>query len=540
MFTLPAGRLMRRSALSAVVIALAGCMTGPDYARPDVDVPQTWSSAREGGEIDGPALVTAWWKSMGDPVLDTLVERAVAENFDLEIAESRVREARAARGIAASALLPNVGVNASASYNQSIEQDFGGGDTVSGGLSNGPNGPSSNVTVRSGDLTISRNDSAAGSTSSISLTPGASDTPDRTDNLFQVGFDASWELDVFGGNRRAIEAAEADIEVANEFRRDVLVSLLSEVALNYIDLRTAQTRLAITQKNIEAQSQSVRITEDRFNAGLSSELDAFQARALLASTQSQVPLLRTQIAAAIHRLGVLVGDDPGALKEELSASSPLPGGIEGIPIGLPSDLLRRRADIRRAERELAAQTARIGVAMADLYPRFFLTGSLSGMSSTAGSVLSGANQFWSIGPGISWPIFQGGRIRANIEVQNEREEQAAINYGRSIMNALEDVENSLVAYAQEQLRQDAVQAAVEANEAAVRISNERYVSGLESFLNVILAQQSLFNTEDQLVQSQRAELTYLVSLYKALGGGWEVFEDETETASSAETVSETN
>ncbi len=534
MFTLKTGRLARGIALSAVAIALAGCMTGPDYAQPKVDVPEAWSSAREGGVTDGPSPVTAWWEAMGDPVLDTLVERAVAENFDLEIAESRVREARAARGIAASTMLPNVGVNASATYNQSIEQNVGGGSSVSGGLSNGPNGPSSNVTVRSGDLTISRNDSAAGSTSSISLTPGASDTPDRTDNLFQVGFDASWELDVFGGNRRAIEAAEADIEVANEFRRDVLVSLLSEVALNYIDLRSAQTRLAITEKNIEAQSQSVRITDDRFKAGLSSQLDAFQARALLASTQSQVPLLRTQIAAAIHRLGVLVGDDPGALKEELSASSPLPGGIEGIPIGLPSELLRRRADIRRAERELAAQTARIGVAIADLYPRFFLTGSLSGMSSTAGSVLSGANQFWSIGPGISWPIFQGGRIRANIEVQNEREEQAAINYERSIMNALEDVENSLVAYAQEQLRQESVQLAVEANEAAVRISNERYVSGLESFLNVILAQQSLFNTEDQLVQSQRAELTYLVSLYKALGGGWEVFEEETETESPPE------
>ena len=534
MFTLKTGRLARGIALSAVAIALAGCMTGPDYAQPKVDVPEAWSSAREGGVTDGPSPVTAWWEAMGDPVLDTLVERAVAENFDLEIAESRVREARAARGIAASTMLPNVGVNASATYNQSIEQNVGGGSSVSGGLSNGPNGPASNVTVRSGDLTISRNDSAAGSTSSISLTPGASDTPDRTDNLFQVGFDASWELDVFGGNRRAIEAAEADIEVANEFRRDVLVSLLSEVALNYIDLRSAQTRLAITEKNIEAQSQSVRITDDRFKAGLSSQLDAFQARALLASTQSQVPLLRTQIAAAIHRLGVLVGDDPGALKEELSASSPLPGGIEGIPIGLPSELLRRRADIRRAERELAAQTARIGVAIADLYPRFFLTGSLSGMSSTAGSVLSGANQFWSIGPGISWPIFQGGRIRANIEVQNEREEQAAINYERSIMNALEDVENSLVAYAQEQLRQESVQLAVEANEAAVRISNERYVSGLESFLNVILAQQSLFNTEDQLVQSQRAELTYLVSLYKALGGGWEVFEEETETESPPE------
>lgn len=518
-------------ALSAALI-LNGCMTGPDYARPGVELPQTWQHPDELAGDSGPAPWEAWWEAMGDPVLNELIDRAAQSNFDVQIAESRVREARAARGIAASALLPSVGISASAQRIQSIEPDIGGGDSVTGGLSNGPGGLSSNVTVRSGNVTISRSDSAAGSQSSISVTPDGG-TPDRTSSLFQLGFDARWELDVFGGNRRAVEAAEADIEATDEFRRDVLISLVSEVARNYIELRSAQARLAIAEKNIEAQEQSVRITEDRFQAGLSSELDAYQARALLASTKSQLPLLRTRIAEATHRLGVLVGEDPSALHALLDEAKPLPQGIEGIPIGIPSEILRRRADIRQAERQLAAQTARIGVAVADLYPRFFLTGGLTGQSSVAGNVLSGANQFWSIGPGISWPVFQGGRIRANIEVQNELQEQAAIAYERAIMLALEDVENSLVAYAQEQERQEAVAEAVEANEATVRIANERYTNGLDSFLNVLFAQQALYQTEDALIESQSAELIYLVSLYKALGGGWDVFEEDPVLADDA-------
>lgn len=521
-------RVRTRGLLTAIpfslTLALAGCMTGPDYARPDVGVPDVWAHPDDIVGDDGPPPWEAWWEAMGDPVLNELIARSAEANYDLEIAESRVREARAARGIAASALLPNVGISASAQRVHSIEQDFGTGDSVTGGVSNGPNGLSSNVTVRSGNLSISRTDSAAGATSSISLTPDGG-SPDRNTSLFQVGFDASWELDVFGGNRRAVEAAEAEVAAANEFRRDVLISLVSEVARNYIELRSAQARLAIAEKNIEAQSQSVRITEDRFQAGLSSELDTYQAKALLATTKSQLPLLRTRIAEATHRLGVLVGDDPTSLRPLLDAAAPLPHGIEGIPIGIPSEVLRRRADIRQAERQLAAQTARIGVAVADLYPRFFLTGGLTGQSSVAGSVLSGANRFWSIGPGISWPIFQGGRIRANIEVQNERQEQAAIAYEQAIMLALEDVENSLVAYAQEQERQESVEDAVEANEATVRIANERYTNGLEGFLSVLFAQQALYQTEDALIQSQSAELIYLVSLYKALGGGWEVFEE---------------
>lgn len=522
--------------LALVATGAAGCMTGPDYRRPDVETPAQWSTERAGGEVDGPAAPAEWWTTLNDPVLNGLVAQGVEANLDLRQAEARVREARAARGIAESALWPTLNVAGSYARAQSPEPEIDTGSPVTVGGTLGPAGFTPSVTVRGRNATVTRSGLGQGGVTSASITPGGTGVDfDRQSDLWQAGFDAAWELDVFGGNRRAVEAAQADLEATNEFRRDVLVSLLSEVALNYVELRAAQNRIDITRENIAAQSRTVDITRARFEAGLSSELDTVRAQALLTSTQSQIPLLEAQVDTSIHRLGVLLGREPGALKEELRVAAPLPAPPATVPVGLPSDLLRRRPDIRRAERELAASTARIGVATADLFPRFSLTGGFGGQSTTLSDILNDSSLLWSIGPGVRWPIFQGGRIRANIEAQNARQEQAALRYEQSILLALEDVENGLVAFAKEQEHREALRAAVEANERAVRLANARYIGGLEAFLSVLQAQQELFRSQDQLVQSQSFVLTDLVSLYKALGGGWEVEEPTPDTPSAQQT-----
>jgi NodT family efflux transporter outer membrane factor (OMF) lipoprotein len=512
---------LKQTGLAALLALIAsGCMTGPDYARPDIATPEDWVSEKAGCVSSAPGDITAWWTQFNDPVLDSLIARAVESNFDVRAAASRVREARAARGVVAASLLPSVNAGASLKRSQGPEQNVSGGPPVSGSIGFGPGGLSRTINIRGRNVSISHTASAAGGTTGLTISPTGG-AADRTSDLFSLGFDASWEMDVFGGNRRAVEAADADLEAVVEAERHVLVSLVAEVALNYIDLRAAQNRLAITQRNIKAQSETVKLTAARYDAGLSSELDAVRARSLLAVFEGQVPLLGQQVASAIYRLGVLLGGEPGMLLAELEPAAPLPAVPAEIPVGLPSELLKRRPDIRVAERQLAAENARIGVAMADLYPKFFLTGGVSGQSNVVGSALNNANQLWSFGPSVSWPIFQGGRIRANIEVQNERQEQALIRYEQTIMQALADVETSLVSFNSEQVYRRSVQDAVSANQRAVSLANERYARGLEGFLNALQAQRDLFVSEDQLVQSESIILANLVSLFKSLGGGWD-------------------
>ncbi|GMW00387.1 MAG: transporter [Candidatus Hydrogenedentota bacterium] len=508
-----------------------GCKTGPDYARPDVDIPTEWASPREGGAVDQSTDLSQWWTLLNDPVLTELIGKTLENNLEIRTAEARVREARAARRIAGSALWPTLNAAASWTERQVVEPDQQAAPPISFGLSTSPNGISRSLTTRRGDLSTTTTITGQDSATSYNYTPGS--TPekfDRTSGLYQAGFDASWEIDVFGGNRRATEAASAVIEAEIERRRDVQVTMAAEVALNYIELRSTQRRLEITEKNVQAQAKTVQLTQARFDAGLTSELDVTQARAQLAATQSQLPVLHTQIESSIHRLGVLAGEVPGSFRDTLYPSLPIPVTPAEIPVGLPSELLLRRPDIRTAERELAAATARIGAAKADLFPKFYLTGAFAGQSPSLGNVWSTSNQLWSVGPSIHWPIFQGGRILANVEVQDARQEQALIAYERTILFALEDVENSLVSFAQQQIRRRSLEEAVKANEKAVQLANERYVRGLEGFLNVLQAQLQLFLSEDQLVQSESFVLTDLIALYKALGGGWDTPSPETETS----------
>jgi NodT family efflux transporter outer membrane factor (OMF) lipoprotein len=465
----------RRSALVFLILQLVGCTVGPDYRRPDVPVPAAWRQAEQPGVSPGVKVVTEWWQTFQDPVLERLVQRAVAANLDLKVATARVREARALRGITAADQVPAVNASGTAAR------------------------------VRDSEHTLPR-------------PPGF----DFEHDFFLVGLDASWELDFWGRVRRAVEAADATVEAAEDARRDVLVILLAEVARNLMEVRGAEQRRLIAQHNIQTQQDTVELTRVRFEAGLGTEVDVAQARTLLATTQAQVPSLEAARDAAIHRLGVLIGEPPGTLLDELREPKGIPPGPRAVPVGLPSDLLRRRADIRRAERELAAATAQIGVATADLFPRFTLTGTLGLAATDAGDVFTGASRFWALGPQVVWPLFAGGRIRANIRVQEARQDAALARYEQAVLAALEDTETALVQYGQEQARREALARAVDASQLAVRLSQELYTRGLQDFLTVLDSQRALYSVEDQLVQSDQAVSQNLIALYKALGGGWEM------------------
>jgi multidrug efflux system outer membrane protein len=341
-------------------------------------------------------------------------------------------------------------------------------------------------------------------------------------NSFQGNLSASWELDVFGGTRRGVQAATADVAAAQENRRDVLVILLGDVGRVYAQLRGFQRRLEIANKNIKTQQDTLDLTAARAKAGLATELDVSRAAAQLESTKASVPTLLSGIDVSIHRLSVLLGEEPGALHSELEKTRPIPSAGPDVQVGLPSDLLKRRPDIRRAEAQVAAATARIGEAKRDLFPRFVLTGTAGRQATQLHDLTLGAGNFYGVGPGISLPLFTGGRIRSNIAVQSSRQRAALISYQSTILNSLEEVQNALVTYAQEQERRDRLNEAVQHSQLAVDLATEQYRAGLVDFLSVLEAQRELYANEDQLVQSQTSVTTNLVGLYRALGGGWSV------------------
>ena len=535
-------RIVRLMTMVVTVTLISGCMIGPDYKAPELALPGEWSEPLEGGESGSAVAQAEWWSTFGDETLNSLIQRAAADGFDLRIAEARLREVRAYEGITGAALWPQV--NADAAYQRTQTQKIETPKARKGSASATftPNGVGVSVTRTpfgsAGPSFTVVPDLTGEGNNSVTVRSGSgvsTKVPDRQNDLFRAGFDATWELDVFGGIRRDIEASRADTEVAEEARRDVLISVAAEVARNYFMLRSSQNRLETANKNIDAQTKSLELARSRFERGLTSELDVKIAEAQLASSKSTVPAFEASIQQAIHRLGVLIGSDPGTLQEELAAKSALAQAPPEVPVGLPADIVRRRPDVREAERAVAAATARIGVAKADLYPHFVLTGSLTGSSSKFDGITRGANTLWSFGPGIHWPVFDGGRIRANIRVQDARQEHALVAYEYTVMLALEEVENALVAYAKEQNRLVSLREAVAANDRALEIARQLYGNGLVTFLNVLDAERSLFATEDQLTQSETIVLTNLVALYKALGGGWEKFYPEGQEPNGTDT-----
>jgi len=480
-----------------LLLASWGCTVGPNYKPPQTETPAEWGEMNSSVVEAQPVQLADWWKKFNDPVLDKLVEQAISSNLNLQQAELRLQEARAQRGVVVAGQWPTV--NAAGSY-QHIHNSQ---SAAAGGAPGGQN-DSNTVGV-----------SGRGNVSPL--------------NLYQAGFDASWELDVFGGVRRSVEAANANVSAALEDRRDVLVSLLAEVAINYIELRSFQRQLVVAKENLKVQTDTLELTRRRFEAGTVTSLDIAQAEAQVSTTSAQIPALDASAHQAMHQISVLLGENPMAMSELLTQDMPIPEGPPKIPVGLPSDILRQRADIRRAESRLAAATALIGVATADLFPRFSLTGEVGRQSTSFKGLGNSDNNFWFVGPGVNWPVFDAGRIGYNIKAQNARQEQALTTYKQTVLTALQEVEDALVAYASEQVRRKNLADAVKANREAVKLSNQLYTLGRTDFLNVLNTQRSLHLAEVVLVQSDLALSTDIVAIYKALGGGWEGLEYQDKT-----------
>ena len=464
-------------AVSAVA-GLSGCAVGPDYHPPQTSLASAYQEKLSVTNSQTDASLDQWWQLFHDAELDSLIREATVSNYDILIAQARVREARAQAGIALSDLLPSVDANG-----QYTRQRLS---------KNTPNG------------FVAR---AAGQS--------------LVQNFYSADLDASWEIDVFGGNRRALEAAKADVGANVESSRDVLITVLGDVGLNYLDLRGSQKELAVTRNNLNLQEETLKLTQDQFKAGLATEVDTARAEAQAENTRAQIPLLEQNIESSIHRLAVLTGKQPEELEAELKSAAPIPSAVPAIPVELPSDLLRRRPDIREAEREVAAANARIGVATADLFPKFTLASTAGLQSLNADKFFDAESGLWSFGPSMSWAIFTSGQVRQNIKVQNARQEQALDSYQQTVLTSIEEVEDSIVACNKEWEHHDALARSEAANRRAAELAEERYRSGLEDFLDVLDTQQTLLTVQDDLAQSDRNMGQNIIRLYKALGGGWE-------------------
>lgn len=460
----------RRGACVAALLAVAlgGCAAvGPDYSEPQLAVPAGWSAGTGTDAMDA-VLLARWWHGFGDPVLDRLVADALAANLDLAQARARLREARARRGVAGAALAPSVDASLSGSRSRSSGQSGSG----------------------------------------------------STRELYSAGFDASWELDVFGGVRRSVEAAQADLEASVESLSDTRVSLAAEVALNYIDLRTAEQRLAIAEESIAYRGENHQIIRWRQQAGLVSELDLAQATTDLESTRAVLPPLRTAVIEAKNRLAVLLGRNPGELESLVHADRPIPLAAAEIVAAIPADTLRQRPDVRVAERRLAAQTARLGEAEAARYPSFRLSGSLGLEALELDALADRDANTHSLFGGITAPVFNAGRIAANIEIQDALVEQARLAYRAAVLAALEEVENALTAVANTDARRAKLAEAAAAARTTLAIAEYRYASGLADFLSVLDAQRTQLSLDEQLAGSTGELARAQIRLYKALGGGW--------------------
>jgi multidrug efflux system outer membrane protein len=474
---------MRRPSplVAALLLYTAGCAVGPDYSRPDTPTPPGWGelapvappTGRSDAVADG--TPTAWWTTFDDELLTSLIARTVQSNLTLAQAEARVREARELRRISASAFWPQIG--ASGSYTRARTSENG---LVSGTQARG-----------------------------------------RWFDLFQAGFDANWEVDVFGGTRRSVEAADASIQAAEQDRNAVLVSLMAELGFDYVTYRSLQQRIALASQNLAAQQGTLDLTKRLFDAGLAPELDVQRASAQVSSTASTIPPLEQQAAQMMHALGVLLGEPPMTLRDELAAVGPIPRPPPQVSVGLPSELLLRRPDVAESERQLAAQTAEIGVATSDLFPRFFISGVADLQSLKSSDFFEWPSRLLSFGPSVTWPIFEGGRIRANIALQNAAQQELLAAYQAVVLQAFQDVEDALVAFSHEQATRAQLEDAVRANARATDLAQRAYGQGLTDFLTVLVAEQSLLTSQDALAQSERDVALELVALYKAVGGGWE-------------------
>lgn len=451
-------------------------MLGPDYVKPDTQAPEQWTRANSPEPRQD---LSQWWQGLNDEQLSSLVEEALQNSPDLHSAQAKLREARARRELASGNRFPTVTASASARGSRSSSANAGY----------------------------------------------------VTSHSYEAGFDASWEADVFGGQRRALEAAEADLAASQASLYDTQVSLAAEVALNYVELRSYQARLAIARDNLATQSETLQITDWRAQAGLATALDVEQARTNREQTQATIPVLDTNLTQAEHRLAVLLGQTSGMLHERLATLTALPQLPDHVATGIPADTLRQRPDVRMAERKLAAETARIGAAEAERYPGFSLGGTFGWKALTLGALGGAGSVVSSLLGNVTQTLFDGGRISSRIEAQNAVQQQAMAAYEKSVLVALEDVENALVSYANNRERQATLRKAAQAARNAAQLARQLFESGNADFQKVLDAERSRLNSEDNLASSEAEGLTALISLYKALGGGWQ---------ESDETIEESN
>jgi len=488
---------MRVTLLIGSLLLLVGCAVGPDFKRPSPQVPAHWSSpgavdrpdagARESTTEERDADLQRWWGDFNDATLSSLIERALAANLDLRLTVLRIEESRAQRAVTAASLWPSL--SADAAYTRTRLSE----------------------TTPTGAVFTSFDHVSIPGVAGISIP--------NPYNQYQLGAEASWELDFFGRVRRSVEVADANVASSVEDQHAAAVSLLGDVARSYLDLRGAQRSAASARESIAITRELLELSRQRRAAGLTSEVDVVEAAAELSSTQAQLPAFELAITQDINQLSRLLGREPDALRAELESVAPIPAVPATVPIGLPASLARRRPDIRKAEADLHAATAQIGVAVAGLYPSITLTGAGGMQSETTSELTQWASRFFSFGPTLELPMFDRGRWQT-VSLQRVREKEAAVAYANTVLNALQEVENTRAAYDADQDRHAWLQNTVAQNRDALELTRARYRSGVASFIEVLDAERTLRQNELSLAQSETAVSEDLVTLYRALGGGW--------------------
>lgn len=465
--------------MATLATLLGGCalpMVGPDYQAPGLRLPNKWAAAPSSAEASAEdrTRLARWWTQFGDEKLNWLIDQALAGNLDLKLARARLDQARASRQLADAGLYPTV--SASASRNRTKNSD--------------------------------------------------AIAPQPTRTLYDAGFDATWEIDVFGGNRRAIEAATADFAASQANMDSTRVSLTAELARNYVDLCSTQRRIAIARNNLASQSETLQITEWRYQAGLARATEVEQAQTSREQTRAGIPDLEVSLAAAENRIALLLGRNPGELHDTLAEAKPLPAVPESMATGIPVDVLRQRPDLIAAERTLAAETARVGQKLAQRFPSLTLSGSF-GWQAYSFVALGGVGTITRALSGtLAATLFDGARLRSQVEVQSAVQEQALVSYQRSVLSAIEEIENALTSYAAARERLDARRAAAKSARKAAELSRNLYQSGLADFQQVLETQRTQLSAEDSLATADASLYTSLIALYKALGGGWESVNNE--------------
>jgi multidrug efflux system outer membrane protein len=483
--------------VAALLALCGGCTVGPQFVQPTAPAPAHWSARGMASPIAPQAVsaVTeqaaqepAWWAAFNDPLLTSLAQRSLDSNLDLRVAVLRIEEARAQRDVTAAGYWPTV--SAEASYSRQRLSDT----TPTGALFN--------------------------SVGNLRLPGGVGINIPNPYSQYQLSADASWEIDLFGRVRRAVEAADAGVQVSIEDQRAVLVSVLAEVAQNYIELRGAQSHLIIARENLATIDELQELTRQRRAAGMTTDVDVSNAIAQSTVTRAGVPAFDLQVTQCINQLSQLLGREPEALRAELDSAAPAPPLPDLVPIGLPADLARRRPDVREAEANLHAAIAQSGVAVADLYPRLTLSAMGGFQSETAGELLQWASRFGSFGPTLQLPVFDRGRWKT-VRLYDVRAQQAALGYQRTVLDALHEVENALASYAADQQRHAWLDSTVLQDRDVLSLVRLRYQSGLANFIEVLDAERSLQQNQASLIDSTTAAAVDLVRLYRALGGGWE-------------------